>query len=772
MTLGTVLAVQSRAKAESDRQSRSRELADLSADLVGQDPGLAAMVAMAAYDAAPTREARNQLLRRYDGLRGAEWELSGTQGSIDAMSVSGDGRVVLVTTELGRSTLFLRGEGEPTRRHQLPVTRNIIFPVVSPDGRRIAYPVAGGSLVWHEVRRNSEDPIGPAHTIAGDDDGGGTKGALSNPKEIADLSQDGRHAVTVAEGRVTLWDLEADERRRLPGKLPGVPSKVWFGPDADTVLVQSSDEDSLGLLDDEQTRLLAVDTRTGKSRELGRNVARAGVSGDGTTAVLCSEGRGTDDVRYRYRAVRIADGRKTGSYTDDSSLCDDFALDRTGGRIAISSSSWVLADLKSGKKLAETGAGQGGGLGLVGPDLLGTPEAPVAVVAGTDVSGRRLSVSRQEPLTRPALLGRGDRMVVRSGTGDRRRLALLTTGTPPRTEASSPRYTQQGVDEPLAPDDDAYFGAAVRPNRAETLVADLATHNTVLVHALPSLRPVARITLPVPRANDWGEREGPNYFFLGDDELVTQVDGVVDRWDARTGRRLSRLDLRAVDLTAKGPPAFDPKESPPATPFGVTAYRQKAHHVQVKIDYEPTFHVIDLRTGREDKKLSYRLGRDAATAFLDAGGGHAAVLTRGSLVELWSVRPGGGTSKRLMGPIGPVGEPAGGDFASDFLGDSSRFFLAEGDSARIYEPGGGKYEDSYDFGAPQAFLGVADGGKALLREDRSTAGVDLIRLDPALWRKELCALMGHRDFTPTERSGLPGELPAEGVCDHPASRDS
>ncbi|MEU7482758.1 trypsin-like peptidase domain-containing protein [Streptomyces sp. NPDC042319] len=762
VTLGTFLAVQSQAKAESDRQSRSRELADLSADLVEQDPGLAAMVAMAAYDAAPTREARNQLLRRYDALRGAEWELSGTQGTIDATAVSGDGRVVLVTTELGRATLFLRGEGEPTRRRQLPVKQNIVFPMVSPDGRRIAYSVAGGSLVWHEVRRNSQDPIGPAHTVAGDEDGGDTKGSLSNPKEIADLSQDGRHAVTVAEGRVTLWDLDAGERRRLPGKLPGAPSKVWFGPDAHTVLVQSPTKDSFGLLDDEQARLVAVDTRTGKSRELGRNVARTSVSGDGTTAVLCFRGKGAGDARYR--AVRIADGRRTGGYTDDSGFCGDAALDRTGGRIAVVlGSTWRLADLRTGKKLADTGTGQGGGE-LIVRDLLGTPEAPVAVVTGAGVSGRRLSVGRQEHLNRPELLEDGDRMLVRSGTGDRRRLALLTTDAPPRTAARSPRYTEQGIDEPLAPDDDAYFGAAVKTNRAETLVADLATYNTVLVHALPSLRPVARITLTMPRANNWDEREGPNYFFLGDDELVTQVDAVVERWDARTGRRLSRLDLRTLGLTTKKVAAFDPKESPPLSPFRANPYHRKAHHIQVKVDYEPTFHVIDLRTGREDEKLSYRLGKDTATAVLDAGGGHAAALTRGSLVELWAVRPGGGTSKRLMGPVGPVGEPAGSGFTIDFLGDSSRFFLAEGDSARIYEPGGGRYEDSYDFGTPQTFHDVADGGKALLRADRSADGVDLIRLDPGAWREELCRTMGRRNFTPAERSGLPGELPAKKIC--------
>ncbi|MER7397023.1 trypsin-like peptidase domain-containing protein [Streptomyces sp. NPDC000151] len=774
-TLGTFLAVESRAKAESDRQSRSRELAGLSAQLVEQDPGLAAMVAMAAYDTSPTREARNELLRRYDAMRGVQWQLSGAQGSIDALAMSADGEVALVTTELGRATLFVRGDGKPTRHRQLPVTENIVFPLVSADGTRLAYTDADGSLIWREVRRDTKELVGPAHTIEGREDQSDYKAVLSNPEDIADISQDGRRVVTVADNqRVTLWDLAAGERRRLPAAAPDGVIKVWFGPDDHTVVAAVGRRDKFHLLE-ENFRLVAVDTRTGTARQLADQVAGAALSGAGTVAMTCSDGTdGLEDATYR--SIRVADGRKLGQYADDSLGCEDLAVDRTGARLAAGGSGqWRLFDVAHGKKLAETKAREN--RGQLGRRLLGGPEAPVGVMmTGSGITGQALDTRPREYLRMPTLLKDGSRMVARSGKGAQRRLKVVGTDERRKTLARSPRYTAQGIGRPLAEDDSAYQ-TAPRVNRGQTLVADLATYNKILVHALPSLHPVAEITVPMPRANNWDEREPPKYFFLGDDGLVTQVDGQVEYWDARTGRRLSRLDLRELKLPGPEARPFDPAESVPESDFRLNPYEVKADHskadrvkadrskadrVLVKVGSGPAFHVVDLRTGREDKKLGFRLGKDTATAFLDHSGAYAAVLTRGSLVELWSVRPGG-TSKRIMGPIGPVGETGGG-FTVDFLGDSPRFFLAEGNWARIYRAGGHGDIESYDFGGRQDFYDVTDDGKALLRRNDSADGVNLIRLDPAVWRNTLCRLTGQRNFTAAERGGVPAELPTGKVC--------
>ncbi|POX39074.1 hypothetical protein C3486_20115 [Streptomyces sp. Ru73] len=754
VTLGTFLVVQSELKAEADRQSRSRELAGLSVELREQDPGLAAMVAMAAYRTSPTREARNELMRRYDEMHGITWQLSGTQGSIDALALSADGGVVLVTTELGRATLFLRGGGERTRRVHLPVTRNIVYPMVSADGKRIAYLIRGGSLVWHDVRPHTDGLIGPAHTLRGDEDDPDVKGTATNPKGIGDLSPDGRRAVTVAYGRVTLWDLTTGQRRRLPAAAPDDLSHVWFGSDDRTVVATAGKEQGLGL--DSDLRLVAVDTRTGTSRKLAEDVADATVSGDGGTAVVCSEGTNVTKVRYRF--VRVADGRELGRYVPHSAYgCDDFAVDRTGGRLATAATGeWTVYDRARRKMLGMTSGGQYGA--LVGRRLLGGADAPVVALAdGRSITATVLNTRRQERAEDPRLLGDGTRMIIRSGKGAERRLRVLGTVDSRKVLAQSPPYKKRGVAGPLAADDSRYL-LAPSVNGGETLVADVAAYDTVLVHALPSLRPVARIKLPLSRPNDWGEREMPQVFFLGADELVTRTDTVVMRWDARTGRRLSRLDLRDLKLAKDGPPPFDRHSSPPSAGFDIGRYPPEAGRVLVKIADEGAFHVVDLRRGRAEKKIG--LGRDANAVFLDAGGTRAGVLTQGSLIELWSLS--GGHPKRIMGPVGPVSEQGAGGFDAFFVGDSPRLFLAEGSSARVYTADGA-YEETFDFGKQQYFLTATDDGKALLRQDDSSDGVDLVRLDPEEWRRELCRVLGQRTFTAAERDGMTGGPPPQ-VC--------
>ncbi|WP_052866874.1 nSTAND1 domain-containing NTPase [Streptomyces niger] len=756
VTLGTFLVVQSELKAEADRQSRSRELAGLSVELREQDPGLAAMVAMAAYRTSPTREARNELLRRYDEMHGITWQMSGTQGSIDALALSAGGGVVLVTTELGRATLFLRGGGERTRRIQLPVTRNIIYPMVSADGKRIAYLIRGGSLVWHDVRPDTDGLIGPAHTLRGDGDDPDGKGTMTNPKGIGDISPDGRRAVTVADGRVTLWDLAAGERRRLPAAAPDGLSHVWLGPDDRTVVATAGKEQGLGL--DSDLRLVAVDTRTGKSRTLAKDVADTALSGDGGTAVVCSESANITGVRYRF--VRVADGRELGSYAPDRAAgCDDFAVDRTGGRLATATTGeWTVYDRARRKVLGTTSGAQY--VAMVGRRLLGGADAPIVVIAhDRSITATVLNTRPRERVENPRLLGDGTRMVIRSGKGAERRLRLLGTADSRRVLAQSPPYEERGITRPLAADDRAYV-AAPSVNKGETLVADLAAYDTVLVHALPSLRPVARIRLPLPRPNDWDEREMPQVFFLGADELVTRTDTVVMRWDARTGRRLSRLDLRDLKLTKDGPLPFDSQSSPPSAGFDIGRYPPGDGQVLVKVADEGAVHVVDLRRGRAEKRFA--LGRDAAAAVVDAGGTRAAVLTQGSLIELWSV-PSDSRPKRIMGPIGPVSEQGTGGFVHSFLGDSPELFLAEGTSARVYTADG-EYRTTFDFGRQQYFMEVTRDGKALLRQDNSSDGVDLVRLDPEDWRRELCRVLGQRTFTAAERDGMTGGPPPQ-VCD-------
>ncbi|CAO0836741.1 AAA+ ATPase domain-containing protein OS=Streptomyces microflavus OX=1919 GN=Smic_36950 PE=4 SV=1 [Streptomyces microflavus] len=58
----------------------------------------------------------------------------------------------------------------------------------------------------------------------------------------------------------------------------------------------------------------------------------------------------------------------------------------------------------------------------------------------------------------------------------------------------------------------------------------------------------------------------------------------------------------------------------------------------------------------------------------------------------------------------------------------------------------------------QEFLAASQDGRTLLRRI-DKANVSVLRLDPGLWKKKLCATLG-RDLSEDERRGLPTWLPA------------
>ncbi|MCF4140841.1 hypothetical protein L1856_34415 [Streptomyces sp. Tue 6430] len=68
--------------------------------------------------------------------------------------------------------------------------------------------------------------------------------------------------------------------------------------------------------------------------------------------------------------------------------------------------------------------------------------------------------------------------------------------------------------------------------------------------------------------------------------------------------------------------------------------------------------------------------------------------------------------------------------------------------------------DSYDFAEDQHFVASSRDGRTLVRVVDGRG--DLFRLDPGLWRRHLCDVVG-RDLTEDERRGLPDGLP-DRIC--------
>ncbi|MFC9593694.1 trypsin-like peptidase domain-containing protein [Streptomyces sp. NPDC056944] len=770
-SLGTFLVYQQRVSTQREAESRSRLLANFSAEVAKQDPGQAALIAMGAYEIAPTDEARNAMLRRYDQFKDAAWVLSGTEGQILDAATSVDGVVTLVTSGNQRATLLVRQAGGRILRHPLGLAEMAFHPLVSRDGRRIAYLSAAGNLVWHDVdpgADNAENLLGAAHPVRDQEfkDKVSTE-AESQDDSVMAFSPDAGHMATVTDGRLRLWDLAAERYRVVPGKWPTTGVAVWFGPDEDTLVVLRPGSG------EGESSLTAVDARTGRVRELLDGVdsytlfgPAVVLSGDGSVLVVCSEedhGSTTDAV---YRALRVTDGRVLNSYAAKDEECESVAADAKGERFAFSSlGDRTLVSTRPGGRVQKV---PGPSLENHTGRLLGDARAPVllaqaegsnALMAlplnGVDLDGGDIVVND------PKLIDGGKTMVARVrhwGEPDSEEVLALVDVTSKRITSQVKQPEMRG---PVEPD----RANALSVNHAGTLVADVVDHNEIVVREIPSLREVAEITTLMPPVDEVGNGDALELDFIRGDELITRSGSRIEHWNARDGRRLSKvIDARALGLAKPG-------EGAPDSGFAVNG-RPESGYLQIMVWGDHTLRAVNLRTGAENKALRVPLGPDVERAFLNSTGQYAAAKTPGGMLELWSVGSGQ-RPKKVVGPLGPLGSNrlfTGDGFTFDFTGNEGEFYVANGSSVRFQQASDPSHFESYSFAANQYFVAATKDGKTLLRA-LSAGGfggnddggrLDLFRLDPELWKRHLCDVVG-RDLTQDERRGMPVGLP-DRIC--------
>ncbi|CAO0836728.1 hypothetical protein SMICM17S_11427 [Streptomyces microflavus] len=174
----------------------------------------------------------------------------------------------------------------------------------------------------------------------------------------------------------------------------------------------------------------------------------------------------------------------------------------------------------------------------------------------------------------------------------------------------------------------------VKADRSGTLAADLIGPDKVEeVWELPSLRTATDIVTAPP-----AENTSVRIFFGPRDELLTVSGTVIEHWNARDGRRLSKpVDLRGLKFAGKDLAQF------------TASFHPEPGHVQLLIAGEQTVRALSLRTGKENKALQVELEPDVSTAVLDRSGDFAVVQTKGSMVEVWSVRGPGQRPRRVSG---------------------------------------------------------------------------------------------------------------------------
>ncbi|ROV70402.1 S1 family peptidase [Streptomyces globisporus] len=783
--LGTFLVYQQRVSTQREEDGRSRLLATYSAEAAKQDPGQGALIAMGAYAISPTAEARNAVLRRYDQFKNAAWVLTGTEGSIRDVAMSVDGSVTLATTENGRATLFVRQAGGRIQRLQLDLDEMAFHPLVSRDGRRIAHVSASGTLARYEVdlaADRPEDLLRPQLPLRGKEFEriADTMGWVGTEKSLMALSPDAGSVVTLVEGRLTLWDLATGRREDVPGRLPVASESVWFGPDGNTLVVGRDDTGGDGIV------MEAVDVGTGKVRELADDVddgamygSGTALSGDGGVLVFCRRVEKGDNKVAVYRALRVKDGRPLNSYTYDTgynSDCGSIAVDEKGDRFTANHHEmWITVGTRRGSSVTQADAPSPD---LVIGRLLGDGRHTVLpMVAYGDNHVTAQPLARRDVDGSEIVLG-SPRLV----DGGKSLLAHLVDYEKPDkgetlalVDAASGRITTEVKWADRAAQNDQGLERNLQVNDAGTLVADVVDRDRIQIREMPSLRQVAELTTHEPPADRSGSPEALTFTFLrGGDELVTLSGSRIEHWDARTGRRLSpAIDARALGLTKKNPPRFG--EGRPAavdSGFAVNRHVEKGY-VQIMVAREPVLYAVHLRTGKENKDLRVSLGPNIERARQDGSGRYAAAKSPGGMLELWST-PRGERPARLVGPLGPLGSDerfTGDGYVFSFTGTDGEFFVANGGAVRFQQLSDSDALETYDFAAHQHFLAASPDGRTLLRTlsggsfgggNGDRGRLDLLHLDPELWKRHLCTVVG-RDLTADERGGLPSGLP-EGIC--------
>ncbi|MCG5120480.1 serine protease [Streptomyces sp. T7(2022)] len=750
LVFSALYLVERRSSQERAALGTSRALAQAAAaESSATDPARAALLSLAAADTSPTQEAENELLRQY--LQNASYDRVLSVDIADSYSyfdTSRDGEVVLTASRRSGATLFVRALTGPVRMVRLPSAGAVRGVAVSADGKRAAYIQRDGRSVWFDVRPDAQRPLGPLHRLPHAPD---TATGRSDTLAPA-LSADGTTFVARVGKRLIRWDLDSGRHGTVAGNLPTPENtfEVWPAPDGRTLLAFVRDGGASGQA--RKSRLLALDLATGSSRVAVR-ADMIHVSGDRTRAVLCHRRGGTTEVSLH----RLSDGAREGvAYREKdrrfaSEGCQVQSVDHAGRRVVLrAASGFTVVDLRSGTVLSRNG------LPAPSPDGSWGTARPWLVESGRNLYYVHQGASKigflplrpgnwfveigQQTLTRD-----GRHMITVLADGSRMQVhhARKTEG---RVLAEVPRRKPYWVPEP---------GDLLPLDRAGRLVAAREGAGIVTVREVTTLRRTATITAAEPPRPSDGEggSAGPEddfgYFFDGGGKLVTVSGTVVEQWDPRTGRRLARFDAATVRSRVGG--AKD-------APLWIGPVPE-AGRVSVIVLDRPGIHLVDVATGRTVETV--RTGDDILAAQFDPSGKYFAILRRGSIFELW--RRGDPPHKEL-GPLRSLAELDATPYVASFLEGEGRYLVAADNALRIYRIGEPGYETFYSFVRPgdrqtraqHTFRGVSVDGSTVLHWGPDDRGGPL-HLSPRRWYRDLCDIIGDREFTAREAQLLPAE---------------
>jgi energy-coupling factor transporter ATP-binding protein EcfA2 len=733
LVLGSLFAYQRRTSAQLNALATSRALVQASVDEAAQDPVQSVMLALAAYRASPTQEARNALLRDYVAFSGSERNLSGLSGQVGTVQASRDGQVVIANSlTVGGVTLFTDGAAGTVHQQPLASDGQVYRPVVSEDGRRVGFVNIDGSAEWYDVRDVGRGLVSGPHRVAAEP----APPDNSFADNTAAMSTDGRVIAWQSGGRIVWRNLDSGAQGAVPAP-KDTDGSVWFGPDDRTVLTSGLNSGTTHTQD-----AAAIDLVSGKTRTVVARVNNWQVSGDGTTVDYCR----ARNERSVTAAARVTDSAPAGRAYHGQGSCTLSGADLTGHRVVSGSTSLDLIDLDQGRKLstvtplANTYEPYGHLVQYGGRLMMIGNSSTRITFTSLPTTPNRVNVG-QAALTPD---GRGTIGALEDGT----RLQLRPVQGGRRLLADAPRdapYWKPNKDDRL------------EFNPAGTLVADREGLGLLSVRDVKNLREVARVTPVTPHPPNGYPQGNFTFFFQSDGRLVTRSGTRIQEWDPSTGRQLAAFDAAV----------FHPKTDQDGTiDLAVSRYPDHDEVTVLVWAGHPVVRVVNLRTGRVTTGFS--VPADSIAVQIDPSKRYFSLLRHGSVLELWRRHP----QRKELGPFPSVGSP-GGDhpFVARFLDGKGRYLLAARNAVRIYRIGDRTYDADYDLGsdstsdyaADYSFMDASADGRTVLYANSDGTGEPLV-LDPAVWRQGLCQNIGYRDFTAAERSALPIRIPAGRPC--------
>lgn len=189
---GTYAIQQHNVALESQAARSSQQLAAEAEALRGTDPAAALWLSLAAYNSAPSPEARTSLYNSY--ITPVPTVLSDGRGTVFAVAYAPDGHTVAAAQDRAVHLWNADDPFHPAPRAALPIAGNAVL-TFSPDSRLLAARTAQALTVW-DVR----DPGHPAAVLD-------LPVAGSDPPAIAFSADGGALAFSGADGTVRLWDV-------------------------------------------------------------------------------------------------------------------------------------------------------------------------------------------------------------------------------------------------------------------------------------------------------------------------------------------------------------------------------------------------------------------------------------------------------------------------------------------------------------------------------------------------------------------------------------